>query len=218
MLKENFEFEAKKIHEKHRSQSTEDILNLNEKYKKILVFEKKVNIWDALKELAFVNDPTDKKLYAVSQWVHTLQVVEGMEKNKITDEQLIMAAWIHDLGKILLKVEDPSNVVCDNFVIEGKQNSGLDNCKVTWNHDEWVYLKFKNIISKEMAWLIRYHSINIKNCEPYFNQKDREYVEKYLKIFNKYDKGTKSIYNFPKIDFEKHKRILEKFFPEDLEL
>ena len=216
---EYFKSKAKEIHLRHRSQTVEDIQRLNKKYSENTIFKKPINVWDAIEKLGMVSDPTDKELCAVSQWVHTIQVIEGMEKDGIDDEEFIFAGWVHDLGKLLLLTdEDPANIVCDNFVVSGSRGIGLDNCFVNWNHDEWIYLKLKSFVSDEVAWLIRYHSINMNSCFEYFDQRDREYADKYFALFKKYDKGTKSIYNIPKIDIEKHKRIIEKFLPNEISL
>lgn len=211
---ESFKKEAINIHLRHRSQTVDDINNLNEKYKTTTIFENPIYVWDAIEKLGMVSDPTDRELYAVSQWVHTLQVIEGMENDNIQNEEFIFSGWVHDLGKLLLLTnEDPANIVCDNFVVKGKEGIGLDNCFVNWNHDEWVYLKLKDFVSDEVSWLIRYHSINLDSCYKYFDQRDRIYADKYFNLFKKYDKGTKSIYNIPKVDLEKHRRIIEKFLP-----
>lgn len=211
---ESFDKEAMEIHLRHRAQTPEDINLLNEKYLQTNIFSEPIELWSAIEKLGMVADPTDKELYAVSQWVHTLQVIEGMEQEGVTDERLLFAGWVHDLGKLLLLTdEDPCNIVCDNFVVEGREGLALDNCYVNWNHDEWVYLKFKNILSEEILWLIRYHSINTKSCSAYFDQKDRMYADKYLEKFKRYDKGTKSIFNLPVVDLDKHRKIVEKFIP-----
>jgi len=214
---ESFKVQAREIHNRHRSQNTTDIQRLNDKYQTTTIFEKPIQVWDAIEKLGLVADPTDRELYAVSQWVHTLQVIEGMEQAGVKNEEMIFAAWVHDLGKLLLLTnEDPANIVCDNFVVEGNDGNGLDRCFLNWNHDEWVYLKLKDFVSEEVAWLIRYHSINLDSCSRYFDQHDRQYAEKYLDEFKKYDKGTKSIYNIPCVDIQKHRRIVEKFLPEPL--
>lgn len=216
---DSFKVQARQIHNRHRGQTVADIQRLNAKYETATIFANPIGVWDAIEKLGLVADPTDRELYAVSQWVHTLQVIEGMEQAGIKSEEMLFAAWVHDLGKLLLLTnEDPANIVCDNFVVEGADGKGLDHCFLNWNHDEWVYLKLKDLVSDEVAWLIRYHSINLDSCSQYFDQKDKQYAEKYLDEFKKYDKGTKSIYNIPVVDTDKHRRIVEKFLPEPLVL
>jgi hypothetical protein len=209
--KNKFEKIAKEIHEKHKKQTVDDVNILNEKYKKNNIFDKPIETWLAIEKLAQVSDPTDKQLYTVSQWVHTLQVIEGMENDKVKDEMMYVSGWLHDLGKLLLITnEDPANIVCDNYVIHGQKNIGLNNCVLNWNHDEFIYLKLKDIIPKDYLWLIRYHSINIKQCSDYFDNYDKKMIEKLLIPFKKYDKQTKSIYNYPKLNLNFYKKIIEK--------
>ncbi len=216
--KKLFDDNAKSIHHRHRSQTVDDINMLNIKYSNKLIFNNSICVWDAIEKLGMVSDPTDKELYSVSQWAHTLQVVNGMENDGIDDEELFLAAWLHDLGKILLLTdEDPANIVCDNFVISGEHGIGLNNCNLNWNHDEWAYMKLKKYVPDNIAWIIRYHSIN-ESCYKYFDMNDDTYAHKYFNLFKKYDKGTKSMYSIPKVDIDKHRRMIENWIPGLIEL
>jgi len=209
--KNNFEEKGKKICNEHKEQKVADVEYLNDKYEKKTIFEKNINTWEAIQKLSQVCDTTDPDLYCVSQWVHTLQVVEAMEINKVKDEMMFVAGWVHDLGKLLLATdEDPMNVVCTNYVIQGEERSGLDNCVLHWNHDEFVFIKLKNMMPYEYLWLIRYHSIEMRLCETYFNDNDKRLVEKFLIPFKNYDKKSKSIFNFPKLNLDYYRKIIEK--------
>jgi len=220
---QDFSDSAETIQLRHLKQTTTDVLRLTIDYDllapKKRIFNYPIKIWDAIMHLGLIHDPTDKQLFAVSQLTHTLQVVSSMLMNNINDEDLLITAWLHDIGKLLLLTdEDPSNIVCLNYVIEGELGSGLDNCVCSWNHDEYAYLKFGHKVSEKCAWLIRYHSLNLKKVQPYLNLEDEQRIENWLKPFMYHDKRSKSIYNFPQFDYDKHRKMLEKFFPEDLEL
>jgi hypothetical protein len=186
---------------------------LNKKYSNS-VFGK-IKVWDAIEKLSIVIDPTDKELYGVSQFIHTIQVLESMENDKIEDEYFIIGAIIHDLGKLLLLTdEDPANIVCNNTIIGNyKPESGLDNCIFQWNHDEYAYLKFKDYLPENISWLIRYHSIRLDLNLEIMNDKDRMWYNKYLVPFRKYDKSTKSIFNIPNINIKRYQKLIEKYFP-----
>lgn len=215
--KDQFNKKALSIHNTHRKQTIIDVDSLNKKYTTNNIFKSPINIWNGIEKLGFITDPTDKELYAVSQLTHVMQVIEGMEIDKIDDKNIYICGLLHDLGKLLLLTdENPSNIVCDNHIIQGRQNIGLDNCVLQWNHDEYIYIKLKNKIEYKYLWLMRYHSINIKSCEQYFDQKDKSLVEEMLIPFKKYDKGTKSIYHIPNIDVDKYRKIIENAFPEPL--
>lgn len=216
--KDKFTKSAAVIQGNHRRQTKEDVARLTKEYslhnpaKK--VFDNPVGIWEAVQSLGLVHDPTDKDLWAISQLTHTTQVVESMEKDGVTEKELLVTAWLHDLGKLLLLTdEDPANIVCLNYIIDGNAGDGLDSCVCTWNHDEYVYQKLNHLLPKRSAWLLRYHSLHLDNATPYFNQQDKDKVNQWLRPFMKHDKESKSVYNFPQLDWSKHRRLLESYVP-----
>jgi hypothetical protein len=218
-MEDNFAADALVIQHKHLAQTSDSVRDLNAKYStsKLKIFSEGIGVWDAIQKLGFVHDPTDKQLKAVSQLTHSIQVVDSMLRAGVTDEELLIVAWVHDLGKLLLLTdEDPANVVCLNRVIEGKAGAGLDNCVCSWNHDEYIYLKLRNLLPERSGWLLRYHSLNLKQTEPYLNQKDRWRLQNWLQPFMGHDKLSKSLYNFPKLDWDFHRRLLEKHLTDKL--
>jgi hypothetical protein len=219
MLKytKNFLFDqnAKKIKKTHWHQTENSVRLLNEKYEKAVFGE--VSPWDLVEKLADCVDPSDRELYGISQLIHTFQALESMEKHNVKNEEYIVGAILHDVGKtLLLTGENPANVVCDNGIITGEKKSGWDNCITHWNHDEFAYMRFKNYVPHEIAWLIRYHSMNLKQSESFADARDKELIQKFLLPFKKHDKLTKSICHVPKIDIEKYKRLLEKHLPKKI--
>lgn len=216
--KNNFAIKASNIKKNHWNQNKETIDELNKKYKNIIFGN--FDTWNFIEKLSLCVDPSDKELFCTSQWIHTWQVVEKMEMNNIYNEDFLIAAILHDLGKILLLTDElPQNIVCDNGVIgEHKEKIGWENCITHWNHDEFIYMKLKNHIHKDYSWLLRYHSINLKHSYKYANDYDKNLIEKLLLPFSKYDKLTKSIFNIPKINIDKYKRMIEKHLPKTLEI
>lgn len=217
MNKNIFDTNAKKIKELHFRQTIEDFNFLTKKYtNNLLVGE--VYVWDLVEKLSLVIDPTDRELYGVSQWIHTLQVLDGMEKDNIQDPEILLAGILHDVGKILLLFgELPENVVCDNDLLN-KDAIGLNNCYFNWNHDEFAYLKFKNYVPDKISKIIRYHSIkmNILTNNNIMTNDDILFVENYLIPFRKWDKTTKSIYNIPNVDISYYKDLVFSFFPKKI--
>jgi len=76
-------------------------------------------------------------------------------------------------------------------------NCGLDNCYISYGHDEYLYqvLKFNNCtIPEKGLYMIRYHSLypwhKYNEYEHLMNDKDREY-KKWVQLFNQYDLYTK---------------------------
>ena len=206
---------AREIVQRHNEQTKETVADLKKKYESPLLG--KVSVWSLVEHLAQCVDPSDTKLVCTNQQIHVLQILEGMEQDGVCDPDLILLALIHDVGKVLIHHEAPENVVCYNSPIgEYQAGIGLDNCIFQWNHDEFAYSRLKYHVPEHIAWLIRYHSIKISECEPLMNERDRAYTDRYLRVFAKYDHGTKSIYNLPKKSIEDYRDIVEEAFPEPI--
>ena len=101
---------------------------------------------------------------------------------------------------------------------------GLDECLVSFGHDEYLYHTLKHnkcTLPDEALYIIRYHSLY-----PYHDQgeytylmseKDKDNI-KYLKTFNKFDLYTKKN---TEMDIENlkpyYKQVLSKYLSEELE-
>ncbi len=214
--KNQFLDQARMTYERHLDQTKEMVAALNKKYEKP-VFGR-VRVWNLMERLAQCIDPSDSTLYCVSQLVHALQVVAGMERDGIQDKDFLITGLIHDLGKILLLTgEAPENVVCFNTPIgRYEKGVGLANCVFQWNHDQFIYSRFKDFVPDYIAWLLRYHSIYVPECEHLMDERDRMYTQRYLRVFEKYDKGTTSLYHLPKNGIEKYRALIEDTFPETI--
>ncbi len=188
----SFRKRARAIHLAHGAQTLEAVAALVRKYSQP-VFGR-VETWTLIERLADCVDPTDVALGAVNQQVHVLQVLEAMERDGVQDGALWLAALLHDIGKLLLLAgEAPENVVCFNEPIGSyAPGVGLDACVIQWNHDEFGYSRLKDHVPEPVAWLVRYHSIQIEVCAPLMDERDRAYTERYLKPFQRYDQGSKS--------------------------
>jgi hypothetical protein len=128
---------------------------------------------------------------------------------------LVLAALVHDLGKVLLLTDEaPENVVCMNRPVRVcRPGEGLDNCVFQWNHDEFAYSRLKDHLPDGLAWLVRYHSILPATCEEYMDARDRDYFERYLKPFARYDHGTKSPVYLPQRRLDDYRSIVERALP-----
>lgn len=211
-----FKYHGRAIAARHEQQSAETVAALNTKYESPVFGE--MRVWDLIQRLAFCIDPIDTRLLNTSQYVHVLQIIDAMEQDNVKEPHWYVAAMLHDLGKLLLlKGEAPENVVCMNAPIgECERGAGLDQVVMQWNHDEYAYMRLKNHVSDEMAWLIRYHSINLTRCEPFMDERDREYRDKYLLTFRKYDFRSKSPFHHPAPDMEKYRQLVEEAIPEPI--
>tara|TARA_R110000822_G_scaffold45353_3_gene121383 strand:+ start:378 stop:1172 length:795 start_codon:yes stop_codon:yes gene_type:complete len=77
------------------------------------------------------------------------------------------------------------------------KNCGLDECKVSWGHDEFLYQTLKNNphnLPPESLYIIRYHSLYLYHTygeyQHLLNDYDREML-KWVQLFNKYDLYSK---------------------------
>ena len=52
--------------------------------------------------------------------------------------------------------------------------------------------------------------------EPFLSEKDREYWDRYLIPFHKFDGGTKSYNHLPKVQLAKYRDLTESTFPQPI--
>lgn len=212
-LAANYSEQARAIEARHSAQTVATVQELRRKYA-VPVFGR-IPVWEAIEMLGRCIDPTDCRLFGVSQHLHVLQILDAMENEGTASEEFVLAALLHDLGKVLLIAgETPENVVCMNDPIAAPgPGAGLDNCVLQWNHDEFAWSRLRGYLPDPVAWLIRYHSINVATCAQYFDARDRDYAERYLKPFARYDHGTKSPYNLPRRRLDDYRPTLDRALP-----
>lgn len=215
-IKRAFDERARAITLQHFEQTPEDVLLLRDRYKKAVFGE--MSISDALRKLSECVDATDTELYCTNQMIHCLQVAEGMEKDGIKDETLILAALVHDMGKLAeFGGAKPHLVNCPNEPVgTNKPGCGLDNTIITWNHDEFAYQRIRDYVPEHVSWLVRYHSLRFDKAEQFMDEKDRKYHDSYLSLFRKYDLGTKSVFHLPEKKVADYEPLLNKYFPQKI--
>ena len=76
-----------------------------------------------------------------------------------------------------------------------KEHCGLDNVKMSWGHDEYLYQILKDFLPEPALYIIRYHSFYSQHRDNAYahlmNDKDIEMFE-WVKKFNPYDLYTKA--------------------------
>lgn len=211
---DQFKVQRDRIKELHRMQTKEDVQALKAKYESPILG--KFRVWELIEKLSLCIDPSDGLLGATSQYFHVCQIVRAMEQDGVLDEAMLLAAVLHDLGKVaMLAGEAPENVVCFTEPIEEREpESGLDNVVFQFGHDEIAYSRIKDHVPPHVAWMVRYHSMNVGKAEKYMSPQDREFANQYLARFSKYDLGTKSKYSLPsEMNLDRHRDFIESHFP-----
>ncbi len=101
-----------------------------------------------------------------------------------------------------------------------KPNCGLDNVKMSWGHDEYLYQIFKDYLPEPALYMIRYHSFYSQHRENDYthlmNEKDIEMFE-WVKKFNPYDLYSKAPVppNAQEL-LPYYKELVAKYLPEKL--
>lgn len=213
---DEFMASADDIELRHDQQDRESVERLRVEHSKP-VFGR-VRMWDLLTMLGQCIDPTDRTLGCVSQLTHALQMADSMHRAGVTDPDLIVAALVHDLGKLLLLTgEDPANVVGrSNPIGWHPARCGLDQCVRQWNHDQIGYLRLKDEVPDHVAWLIRYHSIDLHRCGRFMNDRDLDYATRYLRPFMAHDMDSKSTSHIPVHRLDTYRDLIESYFPQPI--
>ncbi len=205
--------DAAAIRAGHAAQTSAEAAALRKKYLQPVFGE--VSTWSLFEMMARVIDTADDRLYCTSQEVHMLQVIEAMAADGMASEEFVLAALVHDLGKVcMLQGEPAKNVTYMNSLLAtGEPGAGLDQCVLQWSSDDLTWSRLKDHLPPAIAWLVRYHGITTADCEPYMNAQDRSYHERYLVPFRVYDLQSKSPFARPRCRLEDFRPIIGKYLP-----
>jgi inositol oxygenase len=100
------------------------------------------------------------------------------------------------------------------------ENCGLDNVKMSWGHDEYLYQIMKDYLPDPALYMIRYHSFYSQHKENAYahlmNEKDVEMFD-WVRKFNPYDLYTKApVKPDVKALLPYYKELVAKYLPEKL--
>ena len=206
----------------HQYQTYEFVV---EKEKEFLAFNKrKMSIWEALDYLNTLVDDSDPDI-ELDQLQHLLQTSEAIRKDGHPDWFVLTGLLHDLGKVLCLFGEPQWAVVGDTFPVGCgfsdkivypeffsenpdysddryrsklgvyKENCGLDQVKMSWGHDEYLYQIVKDYLPKPALYMIRYHSFYAQHRENAYdhlmNDEDREYF-KWVKLFNPYDLYSKA--------------------------
>jgi len=114
--------------------------------------------------------------------------------------------------------EDPANVVCMNRFISGEPGAGLEQGTTQWNHDEFGYSRLVNVLPRDLALLVRFHSVMPWDLEPYLAPSDRAFAERYHRPFFGHDQESKSAVRRPSVCLEDFRGLVGRRLPSRLEI
>jgi len=213
---DDFRRDADAIWARHQAQTVDHVTALKARYEN-QVFGR-VRVWELVEKLALCVDPTDLRLFCGSQFVHLQQVVAAMERNDVTDPDMLLLGVVHDLGKVLLlSGEAPENVVCGTRLIAGgEEGAGLERCVFQFGHGEFLYSRIKDHVPEHVAWVARYHNVDPDRVRHLMDARDRDYSARYLEPFRRFDGGFVSPYYLPKLDLERCRALVERYFPQPI--
>jgi hypothetical protein len=229
------------VYDKHYAQTPDSALALRNKWKSEEIFGK-IHLMNLIKMLHFTVDHSDGGLWYTSQLIHSLQVYEGVRKDKEAiiskygDEyyvDLLLAGLLHDMGKMLtLLGEEDANADCMNVLLcKPAPGVGFDSEDMvqTFNHDEYGYQKLLPYLSKRKRVLaaMRFHSLreaegsihkvlgeDLDSRPRHFSEAVSEDVVAFVKHFRHYDQHTKRVTGvIPSVDWELIRGLFEAEFP-----
>ena len=206
----------------HQNQSFEFVSKKEDRFLKFN--ERKMSIWDAVEFLNTLVDDSDPDI-ELDQLQHLLQTSEAIRSDGHPDWFVLTGFLHDVGKVLCLFGEPQWAVVGDTFPVGCsfsksivhsqyfslnpdssnpnyntkygiyKENCGLDNVKMSWGHDEYLYQIVKDYLPQESLYMIRYHSFYSQHKENAYNHLLNELDIKmfeWVKKFNKYDLYSKA--------------------------
>lgn len=206
----------------HQYQSFEFVSKKEDRFLKFN--ERKMSIWDAVEFLNTLVDDSDPDI-ELDQLQHLLQTSEAIRSDGHPDWFVLTGFLHDVGKVLCLFGEPQWAVVGDTFPVGCsfsksivhsqyfslnpdssnpnyntkygiyKENCGLDNVKMSWGHDEYLYQIVKDYLPQESLYMIRYHSFYSQHKENAYNHLLNELDIKmfeWVKKFNKYDLYSKA--------------------------
>lgn len=210
---DSFRREAARIGEARARQTADDVTALKARYENA-VFGK-VDMWGLIERLALCIDQSDRRLFCGSQFVHAQQVFAAMQANGVEDADMLLLALIHDLGKVVLLANAaPEDVVgVTRRISGGEPGAGLDRAVYQFGHGELLHSRVAGRVPDHVAWVVRWHNIDVAAESPLMTAQEREWAERWLVPFQRFDGGFVSPYYVPKLDLTRCREIVARAFP-----
>src|SRR5262249_20756783 len=156
--------------------------------------------------------------FCASQFLHVQQILAAMEANRVEDPDLLLLAIVHDLGKVLLlQNAAPDEIVgSTKRIAAAEPGAGLDNVVFQFGHCEFIYSRLRDHVPDHVAWVARYHNVDLRDVAPLMDVRDLAYSERYLVPFQRFDGGFASPFFLPRVDLARYRDLVERSFPQPI--
>lgn len=205
----------------HQHQTYDFVVSKQEEF--LSLNKRRMSVWDALDYLNTLVDDSDPDI-ELDQLQHLLQTAEAIRQDGHPDWFVLTGLlhdlgkvlclygepqWAVVGDTYPVGCQFSNKIVYPEFFAENpdysderynskfgvySENCGLDNVKMSWGHDEYLYHVMKDYLPKPALYIIRYHSFYAQHREEAYshlmNEEDYENFE-WVKKFNPYDLYSK---------------------------
>jgi hypothetical protein len=205
----------REIERRSALQTRADVLRLERRYDEPIIGE--VDVVRLMELLAQVIDPASAILACTSQLTHALQIAEEMQADGQPDE-MVFIGLVHDLGKLaLLYGEEPHHVDGNGRRPIGPHEPGigLDRATLQFAHGEIAWRRFGHLLPDDLAWLLRWHDIDVAACREVLSDEDRTQLDAHHRVLAHYDRQV-SPYRVPSVQLSDYHDLLRAHLPETI--
>lgn len=205
----------------HQHQTYDFVVSKQEEFLSLNM--RRMSVWDALDYLNTLVDDSDPDI-ELDQLQHLLQTAEAIRQDGHPDWFVLTGLlhdlgkvlclygepqWAVVGDTYPVGCQFSNKIVYPEFFAENpdytderyntkfgvySENCGLDNVKMSWGHDEYLYHVMKDYLPKPALYIIRYHSFYAQHREEAYshlmNEEDHKNFE-WVKKFNPYDLYSK---------------------------
>lgn len=209
----------------------------------------RATVWDRLMSLAEINDESDADLEGMSQLGHALQTANAIVDAGLGEDWILAGLVHDLGKILVEYGEPQEFVVGDIFPIGCRysekiirydflrenpdwhnpqyqsrcgvydEHCGLDRVVFSFGHDEYGYQLFRELLPREFAWMIRYHSFQSIAAEylHLFDEEDLRLRESQMKPFARFDLYTKNPREVVERRLPEYEALVKRRFPDPID-